>query len=351
MPQAAQRQADPALRHDWKVAEVEALLNTPFMELLFQAQQVHRRHFDPSVIQASSLLNIKTGGCAENCGYCSQSAHHEKKVKLDRSAGQRNGTAAGDPEGAKARDGLSQRDTLMEVDLVVSEARKAKDGGATRFCMGAAWRNPRDEQLDAVLEMIRQVKDMGLETCVTLGMLTAKQVSKLKDAGLDYYNHNLDTSREYYDKVVTTRTYDERLDTLAEVRKAGINVCAGGIMGMGESRTDRAALLAELANLPEHPQSVPINLLVKVPGTPLADSPDLDIFEFIRTIAVARILMPTSFVRLSAGRQNMHDEAQALCFLAGANSIFYGDRLLTTDNATLNHDRELFRRLDLTPAA
>ncbi len=326
MPQAAQRQADPDLRHDWKVAEVEQLFNTPFMELLFQAQQVHRQHFDPSVIQASSLLNIKTGGCAENCGYCSQSAHHEKKVKLE-------------------------RDTLMEVDVVVAEAKKAKDGGATRFCMGAAWRNPRDEQLDAVLEMIRQVKDMGLETCVTLGMLSAEQVSKLKEAGLDYYNHNLDTSREYYDKVVTTRTYDERLDTLAEVRKAGINVCAGGIMGMGESRTDRAALLAELANLPEHPQSVPINLLVKVPGTPLADSPDLDIFEFIRTIAVARIIMPHSFVRLSAGRQNMHDEAQALCFLAGANSIFYGDRLLTTDNATLSHDRELFRRLDLTPAA
>ncbi|WP_127474875.1 biotin synthase BioB [Sulfurivermis fontis] len=326
MPQAAHRQAASDLRHDWKVAEVEALFSTPFMELLFQAQQVHRRHFDPSVIQASSLLNIKTGGCAENCGYCSQSAHHEKKVKLE-------------------------RDTLMEVDVVVAEAQKAKDSGATRFCMGAAWRNPRDEQLDVVLEMIRQVKAMGLETCVTLGMLTAAQVAKLKEAGLDYYNHNLDTSREYYDKVVTTRTYDERLDTLAEVRKAGINVCAGGIMGMGESRTDRAALLAELANLPEHPQSVPINLLVKVPGTPLADSPDLDIFEFIRTIAVARIIMPQSYVRLSAGRQNMHDEAQALCFLAGANSIFYGDRLLTTDNATINHDRDLFRRLDLTPAA
>lgn len=326
MPQAAQRPAASDLRHDWKVAEVEALFNTPFMELMWQAQQVHRQHFDPSVIQASSLLNIKTGGCAENCGYCSQSAHHEKKVKLE-------------------------REDLMEVDAVVAEAKKAKDGGATRFCMGAAWRNPRDEQLDAVLEMIRQVKAMGLETCVTLGMLTGAQVAKLKEAGLDYYNHNLDTSRDYYDKVVTTRTYDERLATLAAVRQAGINVCAGGILGMGESRTDRAALLAELANLPEHPQSVPINLLVKVPGTPLADSPDLDIFEFIRTIAVARIIMPRSYVRLSAGRQNMHDEAQALCFLAGANSIFYGDRLLTTDNATLSHDRELFRRLDLTPAA
>ncbi len=326
MPQAARKNAPANQRHDWSLDEVEALFATPFMELMWQAQQVHREHFNPSVIQASSLLNIKTGGCAENCGYCSQSAHHEKKVKLD-------------------------RDALMEVDAVMVEARKAKEGGASRFCMGAAWRNPRDEQLEVVLEMIRQVKDLGMETCVTLGMLTPAQVEKLKEAGLDYYNHNLDTSREYYDKVVTTRTYDERLDTLAEVRKAGINVCAGGILGMGESRRDRASLLAELANLPEHPQSVPINLLVKVQGTPLADSPDLDIFEFIRTIAVARLLMPASYVRLSAGRQNMHDEAQALCFLAGANSIFYGDRLLTTDNATLNHDRELFRRLDLTPAA
>ena len=326
MPQAARTNAPVNQRHDWSLEEVEALFDTPFMELMWQAQQVHRQHFNPSVIQASSLLNIKTGGCAENCGYCSQSAHHEKEVKLS-------------------------RDALMEVDEVVAEARKAKEGGASRFCMGAAWRNPRDEQLEVVLEMIRQVKAMGLETCVTLGMLTPAQVEKLKEAGLDYYNHNLDTSREYYEKVVTTRTYDERLDTLAEVRKAGINVCAGGILGMGESRRDRASLLAELANLPEHPQSVPINLLVKVQGTPLADSPDLDIFEFIRTIAVARILMPASYVRLSAGRQNMHDEAQALCFLAGANSIFYGDRLLTTDNATLNHDRELFRRLDLTPAA
>ncbi len=326
MPQAAQRQSSPTVRHDWSLDEVEALFNTPFMELLWQAQQVHRRHFDPNVIQASSLLNIKTGGCAENCGYCSQSAHHEKKVKLE-------------------------RDTLMEVDAVVTQARAAKEGGATRFCMGAAWRNPRDEQLDKVLEMVRQVKAMGLETCVTLGMLTGDQVGKLKEAGLDYYNHNLDTSREYYDKVVTTRSYDDRLDTLAEVRKAGINVCCGGILGMGEARRDRAALLQELVNLPEHPQSVPVNLLVKVPGTPLADSPDLDIFEFIRTIAVARLLMPASHVRLSAGRREMHDEAQALCFLAGANSIFYGDRLLTTDNATVNHDRELFRRLDLTPAA
>jgi len=319
------------LRHDWRVAEVEALLDTPFMDLIFRAQQVHRQHFDPSTIQASSLLSIKTGGCAENCGYCSQSAHHEKNASLESQ--------------------LSGREALLDVATVVAEAKKAKDGGATRFCMGAAWRNPRDEQLNEVLGMIRKVKALGMETCVTLGMLTPAQVGRLKEAGLDYYNHNLDTSREYYDQVVTTRSYDDRLDTLAEVRKAGISVCTGGILGMGESRRDRAALLAELANLPEHPQSVPINLLVKIPGTPLADSPDLDIFEFIRTIAVARILMPRSYVRLSAGRQNMHDEAQALCFLAGANSIFYGERLLTAGNASLDHDRQLFERLDLTPAA
>ena len=316
------------LRHDWSQQEVEALFELPFMDLLFQAQQVHRANFDPNVIQASSLLNIKTGGCSENCGYCSQSAHHEKKVKLE-------------------------RDTLMEIEAVITEAQKAKDGGATRFCMGAAWRSPRDEQLDEVIEMITQVKGLGMETCVTLGMLTANQVERLKEAGLDYYNHNLDTSREYYKEVVTTRTYDERLDTLANVRAAGINVCAGGILGMGESRSDRAGMLIELSNLPEHPQSVPINLLVKVPGTPIGDSdtPALDIFEFIRTIAITRLLMPTSFVRLSAGREGMSDEAQAFCFLAGANSLFYGDRLLTTDNATVNHDKQLFERLGLTPAA
>jgi biotin synthase len=316
------------LRHDWSQQEVVALFELPFMDLMYQAQQIHRAHFDPNVIQASSLLNIKTGGCSENCGYCSQSAHHEKKVKLE-------------------------RDTLMEVSAVVTAAQKAKEGGATRFCMGAAWRSPRDEQLDEVIEMITQVKGLGMETCVTLGMLTATQVDRLKGAGLDYYNHNLDTSREYYKEVVTTRTYDDRLDTLANVRAAGINVCAGGILGMGESRPDRASLLIELANLPEHPQSVPINLLVKVPGTPIGDREGggLDIFEFIRTIAITRLLMPTSFVRLSAGREGMSDEAQALCFLAGANSLFYGDRLLTTDNATVSHDKELFERLGLTPAA
>ena len=317
------------LRHDWSQQEVEAIFELPFMDLMFHAQQVHRAHFDPNVIQASSLLNIKTGGCSENCGYCSQSAHHEKEVDIEREA-------------------------LLDIETVLVEANKAKEGGATRFCMGAAWRAPRDEQLDAVIDMISQVKELGMETCVTLGMLTSPQVDRLKEAGLDYYNHNLDTSREFYKEVVTTRKYEDRLDTLANVRAAGINVCAGGILGMGESRSDRAGLLIELANLPEHPQSVPINLLVKVPGTPIGDSEKaggLDIFEFIRTIAITRLLMPTSFVRLSAGREGMSDEAQALCFLAGANSLFYGDRLLTTDNATVNHDKELFERLGITPAA
>ncbi len=317
------------LRHDWSQQEVEQLFALPFMDLIYRAQQVHRENFDPNVIQASSLLNIKTGGCSENCGYCSQSAHHEKEVDL-------------------------QREQLLDTETVLSEARKAKEGGATRFCMGAAWRAPRDEQLDAVIEMIHEVKNLGMETCVTLGMLTPAQVERLSEAGLDYYNHNLDTSREFYKEVVTTRSYEDRLDTLANVRAAGINVCAGGILGMGESRADRAGLLIELANLPEHPQSVPINLLVKVPGTPIGDSESaggLDVFEFIRTIAIARLLMPQSHVRLSAGREGMSDEAQALCFLAGANSLFYGDRLLTTDNATVNHDKELFERLGITPAA
>jgi biotin synthase len=314
------------LRHDWGVAEVEALFAQPFFDLLWQAQQIHRRYFDPNRIQASSLLNIKTGGCAENCGYCSQSAHHEKSVKIERQG-------------------------LLPLDTVISEARRARDAGASRFCMGAAWRNPRDEQLDEVIEMIVAVKALGMESCVTLGMLTQSQVERLRDAGLDYYNHNLDTSREYYPQVVTTRSYDDRLNTLARVRAAGINVCAGGILGMGESRSDRAALLIELANLPEHPQSVPLNLLVRVAGTPMANGDDLDIFEFVRTIAVARILMPTSWVRLSAGRQEMSDEAQALCFLAGANSLFYGDRLLTTANATVNHDQQLFARLGLMAIA
>jgi len=312
------------LRHDWSIDEVEALLATPFNDLLFRAHSTHRARFDPNAVQASALLNIKTGGCGENCGYCSQSAHHEGPVA---------------------------REPLMEVETVVAAAREAKAGGAARFCMGAAWRSPKQRDLAVVLEMVRQVKGLGMETCLTLGMLDAEQVAELKRAGLDYYNHNLDTSPEFYGNVVTTRTYDERLETLRHVREAGINVCCGGILGMGEARRDRASLLVELANLPAHPNSVPINLLVPVPGTPLADTPSLDILEFIRTVAAARIMMPASFVRLSAGRQGMSDEAQALCFFAGANSIFYGDRLLTTENASTNHDRLLFERLGLHATA
>lgn len=308
------------IRHDWSVDEVEALFALPFNDLLYRAQTVHRRYFDPNTVQLSTLLNIKTGGCAENCGYCSQSAHHEADL---------------------------ERQKLLDVETVRENARIAKEAGAGRFCMGAAWRRPTDRDLDVVIDMIREVKAMGMETCVTLGMLTGEQAQRLRDAGLDYYNHNVDTSREYYDKVVTTRTFDDRLDTLAHVREAGLNVCSGGILGMGETRRDRAAMLVELATLPEHPESVPINKLVKVPGTPLSDVPDLDNFEFIRTIAVARILMPRSHVRLSAGREGLSDEGQALCFMAGANSIFYGDRLLTTDNADADRDRALFERLDI----
>lgn len=308
------------LRHDWRVEEVEALFNQPFNDLLFAAQLVHRQRFDPNTVQISTLLNIKTGGCAENCGYCSQSAHFETGL---------------------------EREALMAVDEVLSAAQAAQAGGATRFCMGAAWRKPKQKDLEVVIAMIKGVKGLGMEACVTLGMLDAEQVEQLKAAGLDYYNHNLDTSREYYEQVVTTRSFDDRLATIAEVRKAGINVCSGGILGMGETRRDRAALLLELANQPDHPGSVPINQLVKVAGTPLADAPDLDVFEFIRTIAVARLLMPRSYVRLSAGRETMSDEAQALCFLAGANSIFYGDKLLTAENASQGRDRALFERLGL----
>ena len=308
------------LRNDWSLDEIEALFALPFNDLLFQAHSLHRRHFEPNTIQVSTLINIKTGGCAENCGYCSQSAHHDAEL---------------------------EREALMAVEEVLTAARAAQQGGATRFCMGAAWRKPKQKDMEVVIAMIRGVKDLGMEACVTLGMLDDEQVAQLRVAGLDYYNHNVDTSPEYYDKVVTTRKFSDRIDTINRVREAGINVCSGGILGMGESRRDRAAMLQELANLPEHPGSVPINLLVKVPGTPLGDSPDLDIFEFIRTIAVARILMPASYVRLSAGRQTMHDEAQALCFFAGANSLFYGDKLLTTENATTDHDRQLFDRLGL----
>ena len=321
MPQTAQGlPSNPQLRNDWSLEELEGLFALPFNDLLFQAHTLHRQNFDPNAVQISTLLNIKTGGCSENCGYCSQSAHHDTNL---------------------------ERESLMALEEVMAAAKEAKANGATRFCMGAAWRNPTERNMAQVLEMVKGVKAMGMETCLTLGMLDEGQVNDLKGAGLDYYNHNLDTSRDYYEKVVTTRSYDDRLDTIQRVKDAGINVCSGGILGMGESRRDRAGLLQELANLPEHPESVPINMLVKVPGTPLAATPDLDIFEFIRTVAVARIIMPASHVRLSAGREGMSDEAQALCFFAGANSIFYGDRLLTTDNAETGHDEALFERLDI----
>jgi biotin synthase len=307
-------------RHDWSLDEIEALLNLPFNDLLFQAQSVHRQRFDPNKVQVSTLLSVKTGACSEDCGYCSQSAKHATDL---------------------------EKEKLLPLDEVKRAAREAKEKGATRFCMGAAWRNPTDKNLERVVEMIRAVHDMGMETCVTLGMLTERQAESLKQAGLDYYNHNLDTSPEFYGNVVTTRTYQDRLDTLARVRELGINVCSGGILGMGESRRDRASMLRELANLPKHPESVPINLLVQVEGTPLYGTAALDPFEFIRTIAVTRILMPESYVRLSAGRTGMSDEMQALCFLAGANSMFYGERLLTTDNPDADADRRLFERLGL----
>jgi biotin synthase len=292
--------------------------------LIFQAQTVHRRYFDPNQVQKSRLLSIKTGGCPEDCGYCSQSAHHTSGLSASK---------------------------LMAVELVLAEARKARDGGATRYCMGAAWRSPKDRDMPAVEAMITGVKALGMETCMTLGMLSDGQVVRLKRAGLDYYNHNIDTSERYYSEIITTRTFADRLDTLAKVRAAGINVCAGGIVGMGEAKSDRIEMLVTLANLPVPPESVPINMLVPIDGTPLQDAKPLDPFEFVRTVALARILMPKSFVRLSAGRTAMSDEAQALCFLAGANSIFVGDTLLTADNPGEDHDAALFRRLGIEPAA
>ena len=307
-------------RHDWSVAEAEGLLGLPFNDLLFSAQTVHRQRFAPNQVQVSTLLSIKTGACPEDCGYCSQSAQNDTGL---------------------------ERERLLPLDEVLAAAQAAREAGATRFCMGAAWRNPTDKNLDRVLKMVVAVKDLGLETCMTLGMLTESQARRLKDAGLDYYNHNLDTSPEFYGQVITTRTYQDRLDTLAHVRAAGLNVCSGGILGMGESRRDRAAMLCQLANLPSHPESVPINMLVQVEGTPLFGSEELDSLEFVRTIATARLLMPGSYVRLSAGRTEMSDETQALCFLAGANSVFYGDRLLTTDNPESDRDRRLFARLGL----
>jgi len=308
------------LRHDWQKPEIETLFDLPFNDLLFQAQQIHRKHFDPNQVQISSLLSIKTGACPEDCGYCPQSTHHDTEL---------------------------ERERLLPVAEVIENAQAAKAKGATRFCMGAAWRNPTDRNLEQVVDMVQAVKNLGMETCVTLGMLTQLQAQRLKQAGLDYYNHNLDTSPEFYGNVITTRTYQDRLETLEHVRKADIHVCSGGILGMGESRSDRAGLLQQLANLPRHPESVPINNLVQVEGTPLAGSETLDPLEFIRTIAVARILMPKSMVRLSAGRTEMSDEMQALCFLAGANSIFYGDKLLTTDNPAASRDQQLFNRLGL----
>ncbi len=312
---------NPEIRHDWSQDEVLALLDLPFNDLLYRAQETHRTHFDPNRVQVSTLLSIKTGACPEDCGYCSQSAHHETSL---------------------------ERERLLPLEEVLAAARVAKEQGATRFCMGAAWRNPTDRNLETVAEMVRGVKALGMETCVTLGMLDREQAQRLKAAGLDYYNHNLDTSPEFYGEVITTRTYQDRLDTLDHVREAGLNVCSGGILGMGESRRDRASMLCQLANLPSHPESVPINLLVQVEGTPLYGVEKLDPLEFVRTIATARIMMPASYVRLSAGRQEMSDEMQALCFFAGANSLFYGDRLLTTDNAETDRDLQLFRRLGLS---
>ncbi len=311
-----------AIRHNWSKSEVEALFALPINELLFQAATVHRAHFDPSEVQVSQLCSIKTGGCPEDCNYCSQSSKFDTPVKATK---------------------------LMEVEKVLADARKAKEAGASRFCMGAAWRNPKERDMPAVTEMIREVKAMGLETCATLGMLTPSQATALKEAGLDYYNHNLDTSEEFYSEIITTRTYQDRLDTLANVRDAGMKTCCGGIMGMGESRGDRASLLVTLANLPIHPDSVPINLLIPADGTPLAGNPRIDGIEFVRTIAVARIMMPKSMVRLSAGREGMSDELQAMCFFAGANSIFVGEKLLTAANPDHNEDAALFAKLGLRP--
>jgi len=315
---------DPGpIRHDWSLEEVGALFALPFMDLILRAQRLHRAHHAANTVQMSTLLSIKTGACPEDCAYCPQSAHYDTGVG---------------------------REALMEVAAVRAAALRAREAGATRFCMGAAYRSPKDRDLEVIVRLIREVRSLGLESCATLGMLSPAQAQRLKAAGLDYYNHNLDTSPQFYGAIVSTRTYQDRLDTLAAVRAAGLKVCCGGIIGMGESVDDRAQLLRTLANLPEHPESVPINRLVRVPGTPLAAAPDVDAFDFVRTCAVARILMPRAQVRLSAGRDSMSDELQALCFLAGANSIFYGERLLTTGNPDVAHDRELLARLGLTAA-
>jgi biotin synthase len=326
------RQTDPrshvaihgTIRHDWTRAEIETLFDVSFPDLMFHAQRIHRENFDPREVQISTLLSIKTGGCPEDCAYCPQSASYDTGVKAEK---------------------------LMSLEAVLVEARAAKERGASRFCMGAAWREPKERDIERVSALVEGVKALGLETCLTLGMLTRRQAQRLKSAGLDYYNHNLDTSPEFYGKIITTRTYQERLDTLDQVREAGIAVCCGGIVGMGENRADRAGLIAALATLPRHPESVPINLLVRVAGTPLADQRALDPLEFVRTIAVARIVMPASMVRLSAGRQDMAEETQALCFLAGANSIFYGPKLLTTANPVRDRDMHMLGKLGTTPMA
>lgn len=312
----------PVLRHDWQRAELLALFDLPFTELLHRAASVHRQHFDPAEVQVSTLLSVKTGGCPEDCAYCPQAQRYDTGVQAQK---------------------------LMDTEQVLEKAKQAKAAGASRFCMGAAWRSPKDRDIPKVAEMIREVKALGLETCATLGMLNADHAHALKSAGLDYYNHNLDTASDFYGEIIHTREYQDRLDTLENVRDAGMKTCCGGIVGMGESREQRAGLLQALATLPAHPDSVPINRLVQVAGTPLHGTTELDPFEFVRTIAVARITMPKSMVRLSAGRESMSDELQALCFAAGANSIFYGEKLLTTGNPDTGRDQALFARLGLRP--
>ena len=317
-PLTAAMQQD--VRHNWTLDEVNALYDMPFNDLMFKAQTVHRTHFDPNYVQVSTLLSIKTGACPEDCAYCPQSARYDTGLEKER---------------------------LLEISKVIERAKEARATGSTRFCMGAAWRNPRERDMPYVIDMVKEVKSLGLETCMTLGMLTREQAIALKQAGLDYYNHNLDTSPEYYGDIITTRTYQDRLDTLQNVRDSGMHVCSGGIVGMGETGDDRSGLLIALANLERHPESVPINMLVKVKGTPLDKVDDLDYFEFIRTIAIARIMMPQSFVRLSAGREAMNEQMQAMCFMAGANSIFYGCKLLTTSNPETHEDVMLFKKLGI----
>ena len=312
------------IRHDWSQKDALALFDLPFNDMLYRAQTLTRAYFDPNRVQLSTLLNVKTGGCPEDCGYCAQSSRYDTDLKAEK---------------------------IMALDDVLAAATRARDNGAGRFCMGAAWRAPKDQDLDAIIDMIKGVKALGLETCVTLGMLTADQATRLKDGGLDYYNHNVDTSEDYYPEIITTRSYADRLETLGHVRDAGLKVCSGGILGIGEARADRASMLVTLANLATHPESVPLNMLVKIPGTPLGDADAVEPLEFVRTIAAARIMMPASYVRLAAGRLEMSEELQALCLFAGANSIFYGDRLLTTGNPDDDADRALLQSLGIEPLA